>query len=254
MRQVKKQLQNPGANIALFTESVKLTSDNWKNHDKPGLICNIQINPPKAQLPIPPPPPPKAQLPIPLPPPPPSIFVSVYYYWELFEQRDGASITIPHRQYCNQSAVVTRKQASDSSLGGLGRLWKCLEGVQYERWVYSDGSRVSSGRPKSDRRVIFLDTGLAFRGKPVGQVLGFCLIQESMLEVNPTDLGLSDGVSGTPIYRVRNFDDAEEAKRYMFADATEQCIGTVGSYYVVAKGTQVGGLFCKKIGQEVVWI
>jgi hypothetical protein len=61
-------------------------------------------------------------------------------------------------------------------------------------------------------------------------------------------------MSGTPIYRVRNFVDAEDAKRYIFANATDQYIGTIVSYYIVAKGTEVEGLYRKEISRQVIWI
>jgi hypothetical protein len=87
-----------------------------------------------------------------------------------------------------------------------------------------DNSRGCHGRPTNDGRVIFVDTGHAFFGKPTGAVLGFYLIQESVLEVDQSinsSLDISDSVSGTPIYRVRNFVNVEDAKRYMFADAID---------------------------------
>lgn len=249
IRKLREQLPNPEADISLCTEPVRLTSDNWKNYANPGLICTVKTHPTNA-LPPPPPPDPfgdSSELPV------------VRSPCELFEQPHGANVTLHRNRYRDQTVIVTRKQASESFSGGLGRVWKCLESAEGERWFYTDGSRVS-GRLQRERRTIFLDTGLAFRGRPSGQVSKFCLVQESVLEAVeaveavPSDLSVSGSVNGTPIYRVRNFADAEEAKGYMLADATDLGIGTIGSYVVVAKGTKVDGLCRKEIGSEEVWI
>ncbi|OCK75880.1 hypothetical protein K432DRAFT_408650 [Lepidopterella palustris CBS 459.81] len=156
-------------------------------------------------------------------------------------------------QYYNKTAIIIHNKASESLSGGLGRVWECLEGSKYERWTCADGLQVPSGSIRGEGKIIFLDTGHAFRGIPDSQISRFCLVQESVLETVGPNWGSSNIVAGTPIYRVRRFADAE-AKRYMLADAANEGIGTIGSYVVVSEGTTVDGLCKKKIGKEEIWI
>ncbi|OCK75893.1 hypothetical protein K432DRAFT_160088 [Lepidopterella palustris CBS 459.81] len=172
--------------------------------------------------------------------------------YDLFRQCPGATVML-RTQYCNRTAVITHNQAGESSLGNLGRVWKCLEGAKYERWTFADGSQVCSGSIPREGKIIFLDTGHAFRGNPDSQIFRFCIVQESVLNGGP-NWGLSDIVAGTPIYRVRSFASAEEGKWYMFVDAANEGIGTIGAYVVVSEGSRVNGLHKKKIGKEEVWI
>jgi hypothetical protein len=223
-----------------------LTSHNWENYKRPGLICNFKIHP-MGGTPLPPVDPFKSPVDLPM----------VSNPSELFEQQHGASVIIQPKRHLDQTVIVTCTQASESPLGSLGRIWECLKGVKCEGWFYANGKSVTSGRLRTGRRTIFLDTGHAFRGKPRSQVFEFCLVQESVLDVPdsvPSGLDLPDIVDGTPIYRVRKLANADEAKRYMLADAIDWSIGTIGSYTVVAEGAEVDELCQKQLGERKVWI
>jgi hypothetical protein len=179
------------------------------------------------------------------PPPPTSKHLS---HSDLFKPQGTRILLVSNRTY-DEPVVVTHNQASESSWGGLGRASKVLKSpeFEFECWLYANGTKASSARILR-KRTVFLDTGHAFCGRPKGQVLKFCLVQESVLEMP------DGGVNGTPVYRVRPFANVEEAKNYMLADAMDLGVGTIGFYIIVVKGAEVDGLFRKEPRGEEIWI
>ena len=73
-----------------------------------------------------------------------------------------------------------------------------------------------------------------------------------MLETILSRPGLPNSIYSIPIYRVRNFSNAKEAKRYILTDTIDLGVGTISSYIVITEGTKVNRLYRKKIGLKEV--
>ncbi|KAL9077894.1 MAG: hypothetical protein Q9157_003193 [Trypethelium eluteriae] len=166
---------------------------------------------------------------------------------DLFNQEAGKKVALPGKR--KRVALITRQQPNKSSKGILARIPKLLE-YTGEYWHFLDGTKAASGSISKVDKTIILDIGHAFRCNSYDIILGFCLVQEATL---------MDGVPSEdvcqaycPLYRVRRFADAEEAKTNMLLDATDHYISTIGSYVILGKGTQVDGLWCQDLEGETI--